>query len=538
MRGNRRNESVIARVGRAIWNGKFAVLVALLATMVPAIALTLSNNQPYRAEAHMIIRQFPSDVADQNDSIDPQRRLLNEIAVLEGGEVAQRVRADLEIAGDVPEVHGSLGTATDVIVARVDSPSAQIAASLADAYIQAYIAVQSASLTQSYTAAIGQIEGQVAQLDSQIAALADDDPQRTALAQERDRSIDTLQLLTVDLAVARAPAEVVRSAEIPTDTRDASLRRAVLLSLAVGLVLSAIGVMLLNSGGDKLVRTAADLRNLRGTEPVLAVVPADRAGQQPLSQRQPPAGRVLDAYDTLRTAVQRLVIQRDAHVIQVCSPNDGDGATTTAVYLAVMLSQAGASVALVDLDLRNPRVHTMLDLDQSPGVTDALDEDRDDTDGIRALSRLDILDRDPSGSIARPSFDDVERAVQAGESSALGPLVLEPLVLDPAPVFLPIAYYDDLTVITAGTPPRSALETLSRRRMDELIDDLRQRYDIVIIDSPSVATGGDAVAIARQADGAIMVVKPGTITLPALRQALGSVDRGGARILGVVLNGT
>ena len=105
-------------------------------------------------------------------------------------------------------------------------------------------------------------------------------------------------------------------------------------------------------------------------------------------------------------------------------------------------------------------------------------------------------------------------------------------------LFLPIAYYDELTVITAGTAPRSALEVLSRRRLDELIDDLRERYDIVIVDSPSVAAGGDAVAIARQADGAIMVVKAGSITLPALRQALGTVDRGGTRVLGVVLTGS
>jgi receptor protein-tyrosine kinase len=297
----------------------------------------------------------------------------------------------------------------------------------------------------------------------------------------------------------------------------------------VGLALSAIGVMVLN-GGEKVVRTADDLRNLRSTEPVLAVVPADRASQAPLADRQPPAGRVLDAYDALRSAVQRIVLQRDAHVIQVCSPNEGDGATSTAVYLAVMLSQAGANVALVDLDLHKPTVHTMLGLDQEPGVTDALDEDRDDTDGIRALSRLDILDRDPSGAIVRPTFDDLDRVVESDDALGL-------LVLEPAPMFLPIAYYDELTVMTAGTPPRSALEVLSRRRLDELIDDLRQRYDIVIIDSPPVVAGGDAVAIARQADGAIMVVKAGSVTLPAVRRALGTVDRGGARILGVVLTG-
>ena len=537
MHRNRRNSSVVARLGRAIWRGKFAVIVALLATMVPAIALTLTHNQPYRAEAQMVIRQLPSDVDNQrnsndaNDSNDSQRRLLSEIAVLEGDEVAQSVQADLGISGDVPEVHGSLGATTDVIVARVDSLSAQTAASLANAYLDAYIEVQSASLTRSYTTAIERLDGEIAALEAQIDALADDDPQRTALIAQRDQSTETLRVLTVDLAVARAPAEVVRSAEVPTEPLDEPLRRAVLLSLAVGLLLAAFGMTLLNGGDDKVVRTAADLRNLRSTEPVLATVPADRASESPLAQRQPPAGRVLDAYDALRSAVQRLVVQRDAHVIQVCSPNDGDGATSTAVYLAVMLSQAGASVLLVDLDLRNPRVHTMLDLDRSPGVTDALDEDRDDTGGIPALSRLDILDRDPSGSIIRPSLDDVDRVVESDDALGL-------LTLAPAPLFLPIAYYSDLSVITAGTPPRSALEVLSRVRVRELIHDLRGLYDIIILVSPSVSVGGDAAAIARHADGAVMVVKAGSTTLPKLGQSLGAIEHAGARILGVVLTGS
>src|SRR5688500_7446334 len=137
MRGDRRSDTLTTRIVRAVWAAKWAVVVGVAATMLPAIALTLSHDQPYRAEAHMLIRQLPSDVADIDDPVDPQRRLLNEIAVLEGDEVAQRVRDTLGIGGDVPQADGYLSGDLDVVVVRVESASAELAATLANAYAQA-----------------------------------------------------------------------------------------------------------------------------------------------------------------------------------------------------------------------------------------------------------------------------------------------------------------------------------------------------------------------------------------------------------------
>ena len=530
MRGDRRFRSVLARMWRALWKGKVAIVVAMVATVGSAVALTLSHDQPYRAEAAMLVQRLPSDVDRTDDPLDHRDRLLNEIAVMEGTEVADRVRADLDIVGALPQVHGYLGTETGVIVARVDSRSSEVAASLANAYLEAYIAVQTTHLTESYGDAIDQLQTQVSELDGQIDGLPDDDPRRADLVDQRDTIEGSLQLLSADLAVARAPAQIVRPAFVPSEPIDGDLGRAIVLSLAVGALLSVIGVALLNRH-DPAVRDADDLRNLRSTEPLLAVLPNDRWSETaPVVERQR-VGRLIDAYETLRTVVQRIIVDRNVQVIQCCSPSEGEGATSTAVNLAVMLARAGANVALVDLDLHHAQVHLMLGLDLSPGVTDALAEDRDDTGGIRALARLDTLDRDPSGSLIRPRFTEIEGVVEPLGS-------VEAIQLDPAPVFLPIAYYEDLTVITAGAPPRSALEVLSRSRLRDLIGDLRGLYNIVILVSPSVSVGGDAAAIARHADGAVMVVKAGSTTLPQLRQSLGAIEHAGARILGVVLTGS
>lgn len=549
MSDGRLSGSQVRDVLRAIWAAKWAVVAGLAPTMAVAVGLTLMHDRPYRAEADMVIRQVPSDLTNANVDVNPQERLLHEIAVLEGTAVADRMRADLGLSGDVPAVTGHLGGANDVVAASVESPSAQLSASLVNAYIDAYIEVQSDQMTQDLTAAVATLETQLAGLLSQLSGLAQDDPQRTAILDKQSQTISALGLLQAELAAARVPAEVVQQAAVPANPIGPALLRPVLLSLVVGSLLAAIGVAVTRRPDQ--VRHAGDLTGLRSTEPVLAVVPPDGSRHAgPIVARQS-AGSIVDAYTNLRTVVQRVISDRNVQVIQCCSPHDGDGATTTAVNLAVILARTGANVALVDLDLRNPRVHEMLGLDLAPGVTDALDEGRDDTDGIKALTRLDLFDRigsdDPSGSLDRVlppgGFHDDDDFANLGhlgdDSGPIERLELEQVSVFPPPVFLPIAYYDDLTVITAGTPAvHGALEVLSRRRLDDLMAQLRASYDIILIDSPAVLDGGEAVAIARHADGAVVVVRSGTVSLPVIRQTLGTVERAGPRILGLVLTGT
>ena len=527
MRGDRRSDTLLIRIARAVWAGKWAVVVAVAATMLPAIALTLSHDQPYRAEARMLIRQLPSDVAEA-DEVDPQRRLSNEIAVLEGDEVAKRVRDTLGIGGDVPEADGYLSGDVDVIVVRVESPSAELAATLANAYAQAYITAQSERLTQILSTSIGDLEAQIESLQAQINALPTDDPQLKLLADEQSQATATLGMLTVDMAIAQSPAEVVEPASVPTGRIEPSLLRPLLLSLGVGLLIGAIGVVVMNHRAGE-VRTAIDLSGLRSTEPLLAVVPNDRSSNSsPVVVRQP-AGRAVDAYVELRAAVQRMVGERSVRVIQFSSPLDGEWATTTAVNLAVMLARSGTSVAVVDLDLRSPRVHTMLGLPRAPGVTEALADRRAGVDRLTAIERLARMDRyEDLDPVAAAPVD----LIDPDDFGSVDELTPQPLSI------VTSRFEDGLAVLTAGSPPRSALEVLSRRSMDDMIAKLRDMYELVIIASPATLSNGDASAIARHADGVVMVVKAGTCSLSVVRQALGAIDRAGSRILGVLLTGS
>jgi Mrp family chromosome partitioning ATPase/cell division protein FtsB len=538
MRGDRRSDTLSTRMARAAWRGRTALAVGLISTLVPAVLLTYAHDRPYHAQAYMLVRQLPSDVDAGTTVADPVRRLANEISVLEGDDVAARVRDTLGIGGEVPPVTGEISTQVDVVIARVQSVSAELAAELANAYVQAYIDVQAEQMQATLTRAIDQLQDESASLQAQIDDLSTDNVQLAALLDERTRTEAALQSLTVDLTVAADPAQNIRPAAVPSDPESPDLLRPVLLAVLVGLVLGAIGSLILNRRADE-VRNATDLATLRSTEPVLAVVPLDRSSSAtPVILRQP-KGRSMDSYIALRDALQQLAIDRDVDVVQFCSPNDGNGATTTAVNVAILLARTGTSVALVDLDLRAPRVHTMLHLERSPGVTDALDDDspHSATSRSTALQRLWRMDR-PAATQAvtrNDDFDDVLLDDVLLEDMSLEDMSLEDG--DARPLSIPVQRFEDLAVITSGTAPRSPLEVLSRRRLDDLIADLRRSYDLVIIDSPAALTGGDATAIGRHADGVVMVVRAGDNTMSVVRRSLGTVHRSGTHVLGVVLAG-
>ena len=188
----------------------------------------------------------------------------------------------------------------------------------------------------------------------------------------------------------------------------------------------------------------------------------------------------MEAYRNLRTNLQFLGIERKMRSIQVTSTRPGEGKSTTAANLAVVLSQTGANVVLVDADLRKPDLHRMFAIDGSNGLTNNL------------------------------AGDPMELTIQR--------------------------ITDQLWVIVGGPVPPNPSELLTGRRMDAFADELSRRFDYVIIDSAPLLAVSDAAALSRHVDGVLLVVQAKRVSLPQLRESLATLDRVGAPLLGIVLN--
>jgi len=468
------------------------VIAAIIATTAPAVALSLRQDAIYRADADMLLHASPGESVSGSgqQNANPDRVVQNEIAVLEGDAVFDRLKKNLGLDDDPPSVSGSAVSGADVITASVESGDPQNAARLADAYVQAYIDVKRDQAVSGMSAASAELQTKITELQTQIDAVdgkidassTDDDTAAEADRHSLDdrmavfrQHIDQLQ---VDAALPAGNAELIRPATAPTKPIKPTPVRTATLAALVGLLLG-LGAALLMDHLDDSVRSADDLAPLGPDVPVLAVVPTvSSPDKRPVSMAAPQSPPV-EAYRNLRTNVQFLGIERKMRVVQVTSTRPGEGKTTTAANLAVVLSQAGAKVVLVDADLRKPDVHRMFAIDGSNGLTNNL----------------------------------------AGEPMEL---TIQRIT-------------DQLWVIVGGPVPPNPSEMVSGRRMEAFCEELARRFDFVIVDSAPLLPVSDGAALSRHVDGVLLVAQSNNVSLRQIQDSVAILQRAGAPLLGIVL---
>ncbi|MBA2448719.1 MAG: CpsD/CapB family tyrosine-protein kinase [Chloroflexi bacterium] len=194
-----------------------------------------------------------------------------------------------------------------------------------------------------------------------------------------------------------------------------------------------------------------------------------------------PRSQAAEAYRTLRTNIQFSSLDRDIRTLLVTSPDANEGKTTILANLAIMFTESGRRVIVVDCDLRRPRLHALFELRESPGMTTM------------------VLD------------ENAEAPLQA--------------------TMIP-----HLWVLASGPLPPNPSELLASERMVRIIARLADQADMVLFDSPPVGVVSDAAVLATRVDGVLLVVDAGRTRRDLARQAKEQLDRVGARLLGTVLN--
>jgi capsular exopolysaccharide synthesis family protein len=476
---------------RALLRRRLFVIVGVVCAVGPAVALSLIQPPVYEAQARMLLQGLPSDSVFTDTTAKNSKFVPNEIEVLEGQVVYERLKKDLALTQDPPQVTGSQVGDTDVVTVTVRSGDPDTAAILANAYVDAYINSTRSQAIQGMIAAsqelqskITDLQEQIDKLDKQITASnVDDDTtaqsQRRILVDQQALFKQKIDQLQVDAALFSGGAQFVRPATVPVGPVEPTPVRTAMLATLIGLMLGLITALLVDYADDT-VRTADDLTNMIRGRPVLAVVPSEHPPDGGPIALQHPDSLVVESYRTLRTSVQFLGLDQPMQVIEVTSAVPGEGQTTTAANLAVVLAQAGHSVVLVDADLRRPRIHEIFSLRDSLGLVNVL----------------------------------------AGEP-------IELIVRQVA---------DQFSVIVAGTIPPNPNEMLSSARMGVLISELRGHFDFVIIDSPPTLPVSDAMALSRHVDGVLVIAQAGRTTFPQVQQTLQNLEQVSAPILGFVLN--
>ena len=195
-----------------------------------------------------------------------------------------------------------------------------------------------------------------------------------------------------------------------------------------------------------------------------------------------PKSVISEQYRTIRTNIEYSNVDQDKKTILVTSSDKNEGKTTTVSNLAVSFANLNKKVLLIDCDLRNASIHKMFKLNNIYGLTDILAKDRA-----------------------------VDKCIQETELK-------------------------NLYVLTAGATPPNPAEILSSEKMKNLIEDLKNIYDYIFIDTPPIGLVTDAGVLSSFIDGVVLVVKSESVEKKYLEETKKKLDAVDARILGAILN--
>lgn len=314
--------------------------------------------------------------------------------------------------------------------------------------------------------------------------VSDEDANRSALiantvsVQFAD-TIDELESVG-DSSGSAVKATVVRQALVPTDP---SWPRP-LLNIGLGLLLGllvGLSVALLRHLFDTGIANESDVARVTDRTVIGGIAFDKQAGSQPLIVRSNPQSTRAEAFRTLRTNLRFIDAAERPRSMVFTSSLPGEGKTTTVANLALTMAASGATVCVIEGDLRRPRLLDYMGLISSVGLTNVL--------------------------IGQAELDDV----------------LQP-------------YAESLTVLGCGPIPPNPSELLGSNAMSELVRELESRFDHVIIDAPPLLPVTDAAVLSRVADGTIVVVGAGVVNRDQLSKALASLDNVDANVLGLVMN--
>ncbi|MEB3883234.1 polysaccharide biosynthesis tyrosine autokinase [Lyngbya sp. CCY1209] len=307
--------------------------------------------------------------------------------------------------------------------------------------------------------------------------------------------------LTVQPQTTAAAWEAIAPPTIPRNA--AGELRAVSPNLPLNLLLGgsaglALGLVAAR-GVDRLNNVFRDTDEVAENTPIplLGVIPASDdalmlpALPQGADRGQPlpnlstvPCGAFHEAFRSLSTNLSLLATDSPVKSCAISSACPADGKSTVAFNLALGTAAMGRRVLVVDADLRNPRLHSMLGVSNESGLSDAI------------ARNLDVK------TLIRPSHLD-----------------------------------ENLSVLTSGPIPVDPTRMLSSSRMREVMQELGEQFDLIIYDTAPLLGLADANLLASRTDGLMMVVGLGKTDRAAFDLAMRELEMAGVPILGMVANG-
>jgi polysaccharide biosynthesis transport protein len=485
---------------------KWIIVQAVVLVPVAAVLFSLHQQKLFHAQAEVLLssQNLAAQLTNTQSTginLQPDRIAQTQAGVARVPAIAARVidianTPQLGIQGFLDNSTVSTSPNADLLGFGVTNHDPLLARRLVDIYARQYTIYR----RQLDTAAIGTA---LQTLNARIRSLVKSGGRNSSLY---GQLVDRQQILATMDALQTANATVVQQADSATQVQPKPTRNGI-LGLLLGIVLG-IGLAFLWEALDTRVRNAQEIGERLGGLSLLARIPApDKKlrSTNHLVMVDEPTGVHAEAFRMLRTNLDFATLGRDVRTVMVTSAVQQEGKSTTLANLAVALARSGQRVVLVDLDLRRPFVDKFFRI-EGPGLTQvalgqvSLDE---------ALASVAITDGGAGANGNGNGNGNGHHREVAG--------VLE--------------------VLPAGPIPPDPGEFVGTAALSEILEQLRERADIVLVDAPPTLSVGDAMTLSTKVDGILVITRMKTVRRQMLNELSRILAGSPTPVLGYVVTG-
>jgi capsular exopolysaccharide synthesis family protein len=458
--------------GRVVVRRWRLIAACIAVAVVVAVVWTMTQTPVYTATAEMLVKS-PLGTATVGPITPQPLNIENEQQIVDSLKVADLAVPNISGGMNANEALQHLDVTAvkdaDVLQVHFEDTSPDVAQQGAEAFAKAY-------LDNSNKNAQTIVDTQIQAYRSRITSLGPGNAVAKAALQQQIAQLDSIPI---------DAGEILLDAARPTSPTSPNLLLNLLLAGIVGAFVGLIVAFIRERMDDRL-RGRSDLETTIGA-PVITMIPEVPSWRDKESAHlvtlQAPRSPAAEAYRTLRTSILVAAAEQGYKTLMVVSAIAGEGKSTTAANLAVVLAQADKRVVLISADLRRPRLNDFFGLPANDrGLSEVLEGDRKAWEALR------------SGKV------------------------------------------DNLWVMSSGKVSDQPTELLQSETMRELLANQREVVDFIIVDCPPVLAVADALVVAPMADAILYVANEQSTPRGAVIAARAQLDQVGANILGSVLN--